>query len=128
MMKSYNWVIILIFCTLIPAGLAASSANQPVSDANTQKEVTISDILEKAPEYLNQSITVTGTIASQCGSGCWFILSDKSGDLYVNLKPNNFVIPPAMRKEVTITGNITLKDNDVSLIGSSVLLEGKKYP
>nr|WP_319579808.1 hypothetical protein [uncultured Methanospirillum sp.] len=54
-------------------------------------------------------------------------MSDESGDLYVTLKPNNFVIPPSIGKKVTVTGNILIKDNDVTLVGSSVDVEGSHF-
>ncbi|MDD1729333.1 MAG: hypothetical protein LUQ50_09720 [Methanospirillum sp.] len=128
-MKIYCMLISLVFAfTLVTACVAVESDSQSEVNTTTPLTVTTGEILENALEYDAKLIEVTGKITSQCGSGCWFIISDESGDLYVNLKPNNFVIPPAMGKEVTVTGVLKVKDNDASLIGSSVLLGGKTYP
>jgi hypothetical protein len=54
-------------------------------------------------------------------------MSDETGDLYVTLRPNNFVIHPAMGKELTVNGTVVFKNNDVSLVGKSVVVEGKTY-
>ena len=119
----------LIFLVLIVAfTLATACIAQETPQNSLPVKATVAQILENPVIYGNQSVEVKGTITSQCGSGCWFIMSDKTGDLYVNLKPNDFVIPPAMGKEVTVNGTILIKDNDVALIGTSVLLEGKTFP
>ncbi len=91
------------------------------------EKVSISDLLTGADKFTDQILIVEGKITSQCGSGCWFIMSDESGDLYVDLKPNNFVIPPSMGKKVAVTGKVVVKDNDIALIGSSVDVEGTHY-
>ncbi len=90
--------------------------------------VSIGNILNAADNFVGKSISVNGKITSQCGSGCWFIMSDDSGDLYVTLKPNNFVIPLSLGKKVIVTGNILIKDHDVTLVGSSVDVEGVHFP
>lgn len=113
---------------MITACNATESKNQSESKNTTPLDASIGELLDKAPIYENKAIKVSGKITSQCGSGCWFILSDESGDLYVNLKPNNFVIPPGMGRDVSVVGNITIKDNDITLIGRSVMLSGKTYP
>lgn len=89
--------------------------------------VTVANILEDPTIYANQSVELKGSITSQCGSGCWFIMSDTTGEMYVTLSPNNFVIPPAMGKEVTVNGTLAIEGTDVALVGSQVLLDGKTY-
>ncbi|PWR70919.1 hypothetical protein DK846_13095 [Methanospirillum lacunae] len=117
--------IIIVITICITGCLADQSENQtPVAP----EKVTISDLLNSADKFADKPVMVEGKISSQCGSGCWFIMSDDNGDLYVNLKPNNFVIPPAMGKKVTVIGNVIIKDNDLALVGSSVNLDGKTYP
>lgn len=117
-------VFILIVISVVGC-YADQTGNQT---ATTPEKVSITDLLNSADKYTDKQVSVEGKITSQCGSGCWFIMSDDSGDLYVNLKPNNFVIPPAMGKKVTVVGNVVVKDNDMALIGSSVNLDGKTYP
>ena len=126
-------IIIVLFVVMMAFTVMTTSAAEvnlsPANGLNTTPlKVTVGDILEKGDSYGNQTVEIPGKITSQCGSGCWFILSDGNGDLYVTLKPNNFVIPPAMGKEVTVQGILAIQGNDVSLIGSSVVLDGKTYP
>lgn len=120
---------VLIIIAICISGCFAQQPDNQTPGA--PEKVTISDLLNSADKFTDtpvRPVSVEGKITSQCGSGCWFILSDDNGDLYVNLKPNDFVIPPAMGKKVTVVGNVVVKDNDMALIGSSVNLDGKNYP
>ena len=117
---------VLIIVAISVVGCYADQAGNQTTTA--PEKVSISDLLNSADKYTDKPVSVEGKITSQCGSGCWFIMSDDSGDLYVNLKPNNFVIPPSMGKKVTVVGDVVVKDNDMTLIGSSVNLDGKTYP
>ena len=116
-------IVIILFLCIIPAFAEEASAQNQIP-----AKVSIADLMNAPEKYTSASISLEGKITSQCGSGCWFILTDDTGDLYINLKPNNFVIPPAMGKKVIVNGSAIIKDNDVALIGSSVDLEGKTYP
>lgn len=128
-MKSYYLIFSLIVaCTLISACIATESDGSSVSNSTTPRSITLGELLENPSEYTDQVFEITGKITSQCGSGCWFIISDESGDLFVDLKPKDFVIPPSMGKEVTVTGIIKVKGSDVSWIGDSVTINGKTYP
>ena len=115
--------MIVVIC--ITAGFAATSTGEQTP---APIPVTVIDLLTTPEKYAATNLSVQGTITSQCGSGCWFILSDDTGDLYVNLKPNDFVIPPSMGKEVVVNGTILDSSGDVAFIGSSVAIDGKKYP
>ncbi|HWQ63791.1 MAG TPA: hypothetical protein VN429_05200 [Methanospirillum sp.] len=117
--------VLIIIAISVVGCFADQSGNQT---AVAPEKVSISNLLSSADKYTEKPVSVEGKITSQCGSGCWFIMSDDNGDLYVNLKPNNFVIPPAMGKKVTVIGNVIIKDNDLALVGSSVSLDGKTYP
>jgi uncharacterized protein YdeI (BOF family) len=117
--------VLLILTSTIIGGYADQS--QDLATVTSEK-VTIEDLLNTPEKFIDKTLSIEGKITSQCGSGCWFIMSDDSGDLYVNLKPNNFVIPPAMGKKVTVTGKVITKDNDVALVGSSVDVQGTHYP
>lgn len=123
--KTFFLGILLIMMISIVGCYADQAGNQT---GNASVKVTIGDILNTADSLSGKIVSVEGKITQQCGSGCWFIISDESGDLYVDLKPNNFVIPPAMGKKVTVVGSLITKDNDVTLIGSTVDVEGKQYP
>jgi uncharacterized protein YdeI (BOF family) len=124
----FNTCILGIMLILV-VSFAGSFADQNTQPANVAPiKVTVADILNAPEKYSGTPLSIDGKITSQCGSGCWFIMSDDTGDLYVNLKPNNFVIPPSMGKNVVVNGTILEKNGDVAYIGSSVFVEGKLYP
>lgn len=111
---------------LIPGGLSTLSGDSSIAK-NSTVSVPIGALLETPEQYKDQNVTFNGTIISQCGSGCWFILSDDSGDMYVTLRPNNFIIPPYMGKKATVTGLLQVKD-DVYVVGSKVIVGDTTYP
>ncbi|WP_394698558.1 hypothetical protein [uncultured Methanospirillum sp.] len=123
----YYKQVILYFLLIVSISFNCCFAEQQANQSLITVKIPISDILNTADNLVGKTICVDGKITSQCGSGCWFIMSDESGDLYVTLKPNNFVIPPSIGKKVTVTGNILIKDNDVTLVGSSVDVEGSHF-
>ena len=126
-MKQILFVALILL--LLSAGFATAAVQKAEKNASEPTEpLKIVDLLNTPEKYSDQNLSFTGKITSQCGSGCWFILSDESGDLYVNLKPNNFVIPPAMGKTVVVNGTALLKDGDIILLAKGVTLEGKTYP
>ncbi|MEW6117300.1 MAG: OB-fold nucleic acid binding domain-containing protein [Nitrospirota bacterium] len=66
--------------------------------------VMVKDIILK-PELQGQQVNIEGKIVSQCQSnGCWFFLQDESGQVFINLAPNNFALPSRMGKRVKVTG------------------------
>lgn len=123
--KIYFLGVMLIFLVSI-AGCFANQSGE--SENLTPVKVTIADILSTPDKYSDANLSIDGKISSQCGSGCWFIMSDDTGDLYVDLKPNNFVIPPSMGKDVVVNGTILEKNGDIEYIGSNVLIDEKSYP
>lgn len=118
----YGSILLII---LVCGGYAVCA--ETTEQTNQSEIVQIGAILENPDTYVGQNVTFNGTITSQCGSGCWFILSDDSGDMYVTLRANDFVIPPSMEKKATVNGLVTKKD-DVFVTGSQVTVGDKTYP
>ncbi len=85
-----------------------------------QDIVKISNILSSPDDYKGQAVVVEGKIISECGSGCWFTLSDGSGTIYVDLAPSNLVIPQKRGAFARVYGKVTQKDGDTYLIGEKV--------
>ena len=98
---------------------AATSANVPA--ANTAPQLTrIGDILQNPKLYNGKIVKVEGKIMSECGSGCWFTLKDSSAVLYVDLAPNNMVIPQKRGSNARVTGEIVNTGSDIYMVGSKV--------
>jgi len=118
--KYGSFGFLLLICII---GIAYAETTQ---QSNTS-QILIGTILENPEIHTGQNVTFKGTITSQCGSGCWFIISDETGELYITLRANNFVIPPAMGKKATITGQVSEKGN-VYITGSKVTIGDTTYP
>lgn len=61
------------------------------------------------PALLGNVITLKGEMVSQCFSaGCWFVLKDESGSVFVNLAPSNLNITTKNRvgRMVTVRGKV----------------------
>ncbi|QXO93977.1 hypothetical protein KSK55_11610 [Methanospirillum purgamenti] len=123
MKKSMQYATFGILFIICITGIAFADTTEPVNTTQVQ----IGTILENPETYVGQNVTFNGTITSQCGSGCWFIISDDTGDLYVTLRANNFVIPPAMGKKATVTGQVSEK-GDIFVTGSQVTIGDTTYP
>jgi uncharacterized protein YdeI (BOF family) len=91
------------------------------------KEVKISEILENETAYHGKMIVVEGKIELECGAGCWFVLNDGTGSIYVDILPNNFAIPQKSGEDARVYGEVTLKNGDPQIIGKRVEIGGEVY-
>jgi uncharacterized protein YdeI (BOF family) len=91
------------------------------------EDVKISEILENETAYHAKMIVVQGKIELECGAGCWFVLNDGTGSIYVDILPNNFAIPQKSGEDARVYGEVTLKNGDPQIIGKMVLIGGVVY-
>jgi len=89
--------------------------------------VKISDIFENETAYHGKMIVVEGKIELECGAGCWFVLNDGTGNIYVDILPNNFAIPQKSGEDARVYGEVTLKNGDPQIIGKMVEIGGEVY-
>jgi uncharacterized protein YdeI (BOF family) len=90
--------------------------------------VKIADITRNPAAYNGTPVVVQGKINGECGSGCWFMLDDGTGTLYVDLAPNNFAIPQIPGTTVTVHGIISVTKGDPTLIATKVVTDSRSYP
>jgi len=90
--------------------------------------VSIGEILKNPSAYNGTTVVVKGKITNECGSGCWFMVNDGSGTLYVDLAPNNFAIPQLQGSPVLIDGNIVISNGDPTLNANKVVTDTRTYP
>lgn len=126
---------ILILCIVLiwlggTAGCTGfnTQRNQTTGSQTSGEYVAIGDLMENPGNYSGQEVTLHGTITSQCGSGCWFFLTDRTGTVYVDLNRANFVLPPAIKSEAVVKGQVLNESSDISLAGTWVRVNGKVYP
>jgi uncharacterized protein YdeI (BOF family) len=91
------------------------------------EEVKISEILENETTYHEKMVVVDGKIELECGAGCWFILNDGTGSIYVDILPNNFAIPQKSGEDARVYGEVTLKNGEPQIIGKMVEISGEVY-
>jgi len=125
-MKCYGLTGLLILLMLMALIIqAASSKDEPAEFKN--ESVKIFDILENQSAYNNKMVVIEGKIDLECASGCWFILSDDTTSIYVDILPNNFVIPQKSGSNAKVYGEVILKNGDPQIIGKIVEIGGEIY-
>jgi uncharacterized protein YdeI (BOF family) len=100
-----------------PVSNPSPNSSQPSTALQLTK---IKDILQNPKAYSDQTVIVEGKIISECGSGCWFTLKDASALIYIDLAPNNMVIPQKRGSNARVTGKVIYEGSDVYLVGSKV--------
>ncbi|MDQ1260884.1 MAG: hypothetical protein QG575_65 [Euryarchaeota archaeon] len=91
------------------------------------EDVKISEILENESNYHERMVVVDGKIELECGAGCWFVLNDGTGSIYVDILPNNFAIPQKSGEDARVYGEVTLKNGEPQIIGKMVEISGDVY-
>lgn len=105
--------------------LAQASDDEPAE--LDQEETRISDIQENATAYNGSMVVIEGAIELECAAGCWFIVNDGTGSIFVDILPNNFVIPQESGEDAKVYGEVTIKNNESQIIGKIVKIGGEVY-
>jgi len=92
----------------------------PAVQTDSPPLVKISDILQNHKTYDGKTVIIQGKIVNECGSGCWFTLKEGNAVIYIDLAPNNMVIPQKRGADARVTAKVVSEGSDVYLIGSKV--------
>ena len=125
-MKSRNWLISASNLILLALVLSSVQAKDEPEELNGE-EVEIADILQNASAYEGKMVVIEGMIETECPSGCWFIVNDATGSIYVDILPSNFVIPQERGEDAKVYGEVVVKDGDPMIIGKMVQISGEIY-
>ncbi|MDD1737887.1 MAG: hypothetical protein LUP00_03900 [Methanothrix sp.] len=125
-MKSRNWLISASNLILLALVLSSVQAKDEPEELNGE-EVEIADILQNASAYEGKMVVIEGMIETECPSGCWFIVNDATGSIYVDILPSNFVIPQKRGEDAKVYGEVVVKDGDPMIIGKMVQISGEIY-
>lgn len=113
-------IVIACVVALALAGCSAEKYGSGV-DAAASK-VKVKDII-LYPEMYGKKVTLEGKITTQCMSnGCWFFLQDDTGQIYVNLAPNNFSLPANIGRLAKVTGVVYANQEGYQLVAQGVEL------
>lgn len=116
---------LILIAMIATAVQAVQAADEPDELKN---EVTdIRDIVEDGPAFEGKMVVIEGRIENECGSGCWFILKDKTASIFVDILPNNFVIPQKRGSDAKVYGKVAIKDGDSYIIGKMAKIGGEIY-
>ncbi len=121
-------LILLLAGALLAAGCTSPPATGAGGPAAQGKTIMIGDILKNPGTYNGTAVSLQGKIVTECGSGCWFILDDGTGSLYVDLAPNNFAIPQISGTTVAVDGTIGMKNGDPILVATKVVAGSRSWP
>jgi uncharacterized protein YdeI (BOF family) len=105
-----------------PAGTGAATVKTP------ENAVSIGDIIKNPAAFNGTTVVVQGKITNECGSGCWFMVNDGTGTLYIDLAPHNFAIPQLQGSPVIIEGTIVIANGDPTLNAIKVVTDSRTYP
>lgn len=125
---------LLVFVVILGVTIFAGTAGctSPGTGASMLKSpadiVKIGDILKNPAAFNGTAVVVKGKITNECGSGCWFMIDDGTGILYIDLAPNNFAIPQLQGSNVVIEGNIVISKGDPTLYATKVVADNRAYP
>ncbi len=98
----------------------SSGSASPAGNSAVVKAVKVAEILNNPKVYQGETVRVEGRIASECPSGCWFTLKDGNAVIYIDLAPNNMVIPQKKGSFARVTAEVVYVGSDVYLVGSKV--------
>ncbi|MHB8881297.1 MAG: OB-fold nucleic acid binding domain-containing protein [Thermodesulfovibrionales bacterium] len=68
-----------------------------------------------------KKVTLEGKVSTQCVSnGCWFVLQDDTGQVFINLGPKNMTLPPRLDKTARVTGTVARVQGELQLIAEGL--------
>ncbi|MBI5100749.1 MAG: DNA-binding protein [Nitrospirae bacterium] len=114
-------IFMTVMAAAVALSLAACSAEKYGAGVDKKiAQVKVKDIfLDSNP--VGKKVTLKGRISSQCGSnGCWFVLKDDTGQIFINLGPNNMTLPPRMDKEAKVTGTVYPAQGELQVAAEGV--------
>jgi len=123
-MKTLNSIVSLLIIAGVLFVIAGCTKPEGYGKPFTGREtVPVAEILKAPDAYNGKLVAVQGTIASECPTGCWFMLEDKTGEIYDDLNPAGFALPQHVGKLVTTEGVVKVRGAQVMIIGEAVKIQ-----
>ncbi len=73
------------------------------------------------PSLRDKKVNLKGIIITQCqSSGCWFFINDGTGQVFINLAPKGFTLPPKTGKQAMVTGTVADTEQGKMIIAEAV--------
>ena len=100
--------LLLLVCWASWTLKAASSGHQLGRPASGAVSATIDGLRRRPGAFTGKTVAVTGQMTKRCPTaGCWFYLSDGTGDLRVDARPGSFsVLSVPIGARLTVFGRL----------------------
>ena len=120
-MKKIYAIVMIAVCAILAVALAGCSAEKYGAAVDQSiSTVKVKDIFLNR-DLVGSPVTLKGKISSQCGSnGCWFVLQDDTGQVFINLAPNKMTVPPRMNRDAKVTGIVYPVQGELQVIAQGV--------
>jgi hypothetical protein len=122
MKKILFFISILTIFASIATPLSFAGKEKYGEDISNRKPTELKQIFTDPKAYEGKLVTIEGTIASECGSGCWFYVKVGSGNLsiYVDIRPAGFAIPQYVGRKVLVEGTVFIDATGPKIKGRGV--------
>ena len=100
----------LLYLSVLAAALSLSACGEKTYGSGVDPKVEVKTVVEifTKPELHGRKVTVEGRIHAQClSNGCWFVLQDGTGQIYVDLSQNGFELPPMQGRAIAAAGVVS---------------------
>lgn len=117
-MKRTGAVTALLLIALVLAGCSSERYGAGIDSGIPN--IKVKDVFLN-PDFIGKAVNLEGRISSQCGSnGCWFVLQDDTGQVFINLAPSNMTLPPRMNKTARVTGLVYPVQGELQVIAKGI--------
>jgi hypothetical protein len=117
---------VILITTILIAGCISQTATSPAPAQQTSKAViSISEIIKNPSAYNKTDVLVRGKIVSECGSGCWFMLSDGMVSSILTCRKITLPSPVA---GITVALRHCLCIAGMSPCCQNITTDGRNYP
>lgn len=113
----------LIIVLILGIAMLISGCTTEKYGAEIRKDIAtvkVKDIILN-PSLQGQVVNLEGIVITQCMSnGCWFFLNDGTGQIFIDLAPKGFSIPPRTGKKAKVTGVVQQNQNGFLVVAYGV--------
>ncbi len=116
-----NSLIIISILSFIIIAIYGCAGVEKYGAPILNRKLTKIKYIQKDPDlYQGKTVTVEGSIISECPTGCWFNLKDETGVIYVDLEPTGLAIPQKLWHKILVEGKVKVRRERVLIVGSGV--------
>ena len=113
-----------VLVLILAFGVLSSCARvEKYGQAISNRQITaIKDILANPKAYEGKTVTIEGTISTECETGCWFYVKLAQGNaaIYVDIGVSGFAIPQNVNRKVMVQGTVVIKPSGPMIKGTGV--------